>query len=133
MSLLSGYNTQQVSLVISAGSVTAGTTTLPILRAPFGGVTITDAYIMPTTAIVANGSTYVTATLLNGGTSGTATAAIGTAGGTVGVPASPNTFTINTAADELTENQYLLARIVKTGTVAENEYSVVVRYVAGKG
>lgn len=133
MSLLSGYNTQQVSLVINAGSAVAGTTTLPILRAPFGGVTVTDAYIMPNTAIVANGSNYVTATLLNGGTAGTATTAIGTAGGTAGVTAAPNAYTLNTAADELTADQYLMARIVKTGSIAENEYSVVVRYVAGKG
>lgn len=133
MSQLSGYNTQQVSVAIYGGSATPGTTILPILQAPFGGATIIDAAIMPNTAIGANGSNYVVATLLNGGAAGTATTAIGTAGGTAGITAAPNAFSVNTALDELTSGQYLMAKIVKTGTVSENEYSVIVRYVPGKG
>lgn len=132
MSNIAGYNRQQVSVVLAAGSATPGTTTVPILKAPFGGVTITDAILMPNTAIGANGSNYVTATLIDAGLAGTATTAIGTVGGTAGITAAPNAFSLNTALDELDSGDYLMAKIIKTGTIAENEYSLIVRYEHGK-
>jgi hypothetical protein len=133
MAQLAGYNKQRTSVVVYGGSAVAGTTTLPILIAPYGGVTVTGAYIIPSAAVTADGTNYVTATLINAATTGTATTAIGTAGGTAGVPVTPNAFTVNTAADELTAGQWLAVRIVKSGTIAEREYSVVVEYVGGKG
>lgn len=127
------YGEQISQIVVDAGSVAAGTTTLPVLVAPFGGATITNAYIAATTAVAADGSNYVTATLLDGGAAGTTTTAIGTAGGTAGVTAAPAAFTLNTAADELDAGDFLMARIVKTGTISENEFAVIVKWVHGKG
>lgn len=133
MGELAGYNSNIVTVVTDGGSATPGTVTLPILLAPFGGVTVKSAYLTASTQVAANGSNYVTATLLNGGTAGTATAAIGTAGGTAGVAAAPAAFSLNTDADELSAGQYLVAKVVKTGTVAENQFSLVVTWVHGKG
>jgi hypothetical protein len=131
--MLAGYNQQITNVVSDGGSATPGTVTVPILKAPFGGATVKAAYLTASTAVGANGSNYFTATLLNGGTAGTATAAIGTAGGTAGVVAAPAAFSLNTDADELTAGQYLVAKLVKTGTVAENQFSVMVEWVGGKG
>jgi hypothetical protein len=133
MSLLSGYNEHVTTILSDGGSATPGTVFLPILLAPFGGVTVKSAYLSARTAVGANGSNYFTATLHNGGTAGTATTAIGTAGGTAGVTAAPQAFSLNTSADELSAGQYLVANLVKTGTLAENEFSLIVTWVHGKG
>jgi hypothetical protein len=114
---------------------TAGTVTLPLFPAPFGGVTIKAAHVTFAGAVAANGGNYATMTLLNGGTAGTATTAIGTAGGTVGWSAAvPAAYSLNTAADELTEGQWLVAKYAVTGSVtAPGDMAVVVQYVNGKG
>lgn len=133
MGELAGYNTQVVVAPIAGG--TAGTVTLPLFPAPFGGVTIKAAFVTAAGAVAANGSNYATMTLINGGTAGTAAAAIGTAGGTVGwTAAAPAAYSLNTAADELTEGQWLVAKYAVTGSVtAPGDMVVSVQYVGGKG
>lgn len=133
MSKLAGYNTQVIAAPIAGG--TAGTVTLPLFPAPFGGVTVVAAYATPAGAVAANGSNYATMTLHNGGTAGTATAAIGTAGGTVGWSAdTPAAFNVNANADELTAGQWLVAKYAVTGSVtAPGDVVVTIHYKGGKG
>lgn len=133
MSQLAGYNTQQNVAVLTAGSVAGGTALLPILIAPFGGMTITSAKLSAQTAVNAGTVNYATFTLINGGTLGTATTAIGTAGGTAGVTVAPAAFTLNTSADELTAGQYLLAKVAETGSVVDTQFSVIIEWVRGQG
>jgi hypothetical protein len=133
MAQLAGYGHNITSVVVTAGSVTAGTSTYPVLRAPFGGATIKAAYLATTSAVTADGTNFVTATLIDGGAAGTLTTAIGTAGGTTGVTAAPAAYTLNTALDELDSGDYLMARIVKSGTVTEREFAVIIEWVHGKG
>jgi hypothetical protein len=132
--MLAGYNTQQTSVTLGLGSVLSGTTSLPVLQAPFGGLTITSAYLVADDTINAGTVNYATFTLLNGGLIGTATTAIGTAGGTVALTAlTPLAATINTAADELTAGQWLVAKGVMTGAIADNQFQLIVNWVRGKG
>lgn len=133
MGKLAGYETQQTTVVTAAGSATVGTVLLPIVKAPFGGLTVKAASLATSTAVAANGSNYVTVTLIDGGAAGTATTAIGTAGGTTGVTVAPAAFTISSTLDELDSGDYLMAQIVKTGTITEREYSIIVDWVHGKG
>lgn len=133
MAQLAGYNHNITTTVVSAGSATVGTATYPVLRAPFGGATIKNAYIATTSAVTADGTNYVTATLIDGGAAGTATTAIGTAGGTAGLTAAPAAYTLNTALDELDSGDYLMARIVKAGTITEREFAIIVEWVHGQG
>ena len=130
MSLISGYNKQ----VVTVNSSTSADITVPAIRAPFGGITITGVYGMSSTTLGASTADYFSLTLLNGGTTGTATATIGTAGGTAGwVANTSKSFSLNTAADELTEGQFLMVKYDETGTVAIADWTVIVEYVAGKG
>jgi hypothetical protein len=133
MSELAGYNTRMVVAPIAGG--TAGTVTLPLFPAPFGGVTVKSAYAVAAGAVAANGSNYFTMTLHNGGTAGTATAALGTAGGTVGWSAgTPKTFDLNANADELAAGEWLVAKYAVTGTVvAPGDVVVSLQLVGGKG
>lgn len=131
MTKLAGYSDFKTVVTI-AGTATPGTAVLPVLIAPFGGVTVKSAYVVASPAVAANGSNYTTITLLNGGAAGTATTAIGTAGGTAGITLAPAAFSLNTALDELTAGQFLMAKVVKTGTVALVDYAVTVEYVNGK-
>lgn len=133
MAQLAGYNSNITSVIVTAGSATLGTSTYPVLRAPFGGATIKGAYIATSSAVTADGTNYVTATLLDGGAAGTLTTAIGTAGGTAGLAAAPAAFTLNTALDELDAGDYLMANIVKSGTITEREFAIIVEWVHGKG
>jgi hypothetical protein len=119
--MLAGYNTQQTAVTLGLGSVLSGTTTLPVLRAPFGGLTIVGAYAVSDDTVSA-------------GTVGTATAAIGTACGTPGLTAvTPTASTFNSAADELTEGQWLVIKGVMTGAIADNQFHFVINWVRGKG
>lgn len=131
--MIAGYNREQVGINVSVGSVVAGTVVQPIMIAPFGGMTVVNAYIAADEAVVANGSNYFTAVLRNAGAAGTATTAIGTAGGTAGVTVAPAAFSLNTAADELTVGQYLSVAGLMTGALADNQYRVIVEWVRGKG
>lgn len=135
--MLAGYNRNQTVVSITGGSVAAGTAQVPIMIAPFGGLTITNAYVAANANIAAGTVNYATLTLLNGGTSGTATTAIGTAGGTVGIAGggtvAPSSFTLNSSADELTAGQYLALKYVMTGALADNQLSVIVEWVRGQG
>lgn len=133
MAQLAGYNSNITTVITAAGSATAGAFKLPAIRAPFGGATIKGAYIATSSAVTADGSNYVTATLLDGGAAGTATTAIGTAGGTTGLTAAPAAFTLNTSLDELDAGDYLMVNIVKSGTITEREFSVIIEWVHGKG
>ena len=132
MGELAGYNTKVLSIPITGGTADLS---LPLFPAPFGGITVTGAYVTLAGAVAANGSNYVTCNLLNGGTAGTATAAIGTVGGTAGWSAGvPKAFDLNTAADELTAGQWLVAKYDVTGTVtAPGDVVFTVVYVDGKG
>lgn len=133
MAQLAGYNSHITTVTTAAGSATLGTVKLPILCAPFGGATIKSAKIATTSAVTADGTNYVTVTLLDGGAAGTLTTAIGTAGGTAGLAAAPAAFTLNTALDELDAGDYLMANIVKSGTITERDFAIIVEWVHGKG
>lgn len=133
MAQLAGYGHNITSVVVDGGSATIGTSTYPVMRVPFGGATIKAAYIGATSDVAANGTNFVTATLIDGGAAGTLTTAIGTAGGTAGLTAAPAAYTLNTALDELDSGDYLMARIVKAGTITEREFSVIIEWVHGKG
>lgn len=133
MAQLAGYNSNITTVFTSGGSITAGTVKLPILLAPFGGATIKSAKIATSSAVTADGTNYVTVTLLDGGAAGTATTAIGTAGGTTGITAAPAAFSLNTSLDELDAGDYLMANIVKSGTITERDFSIIVEWVHGKG
>ena len=134
MSELSGYTTKVVSVGFASGTVDA---TLPLFPAPFGGLTVTGAWAVTQDAVAANGSVYLDVFLINGGTAGTATTAIGTAAsaGTVGWSAGvPKSITLNSAADELTVGQWLVAKYDVTGAVtAPGNVRFVIHYVDGKG
>lgn len=133
MADLAGYNSNIVTVFTAAGSVTAGTVKLPIMVAPFGGATIKSAKIATSSAVTADGTNYVTVTLLDGGAAGTTTTAIGTAGGTTGITAAPAAFSLNTSLDELDSGDYLMANIVKSGTITERDFAIIVEWVHGKG
>ena len=113
MAQLAGYGHNITSVIVTAGSVAAGTSTYPVIRFPFGGATIKAAYIGATSDVAADATDFVTATLIDGGAAGTLTTAIGTAGGTTGLTAAPKAYTLNAALDELDSGDYLMARIVK--------------------
>lgn len=134
MSDLAGYTTHIVSVGFASGTVDAS---LPLFPAPFGGMTIVNAWAVTQDAVAANGSVYLDVQLINGGTSGTATTAIGTAAaaGTAGwAAATPKAITLNTALDELTVGQWLVAKYDITGAVtAPGNVRFVVHYVNGKG
>lgn len=139
MAQLAGYTRQTTTAVVVAGSVGAshGTVTLPVLRAPFGGLTITGARLAAGVNIAAGTANYITATLINGGTAGTATTAIGTAGGTAGVPGAgtvaPTAFTMSSTLNELTADQYLNLTVAMTGVLANNNYTAIIEWVRGQG
>lgn len=130
---LAGYNTHVVVAPVAIG--TAGTVTLPLFPAPFGGVTVKAAYATAAVAVAAHADNKLTMTLVNGGTAGTATTALGTAGGTAGwAAATPKEFSLNASADELTAGQWLVAKYDIGGTItAPGEVALVVHYVDGKG
>lgn len=131
MSQLAGYNTQQTQVTVTAGSVTSGTTFFPVLRAPYGGLTVKGAWIGANAAVAANGSNYVTLNLMDAGTAGTATTSIGTAGGTAGVTVAPAAFTVST--NNLDAGDYLNLKVGKIGSITENEFSVIIEWVRGQG
>lgn len=128
---IAGYNSQFTTFNTTAGSVTSGTTTHPILRAPYGGLTVKSAYVSAVGSVAANGSNYVTFNLFDGGAAGTATTSIGTAGGTAGVADGPQTMTVST--NNLDEGDYLMFKVGKIGSITEREFSVVVEWVRGQG
>jgi hypothetical protein len=131
--MTSGYDDQVTNITIFGGTAILGTATLPIFKVPFGGATIKAAELSAQDAVAANGSNYVTFTLLDGGSAGTATTAIGTAGGTAGVVVAPTAFTLNTALDELDSGDYLMAKMARTGSTANNTFNVTVTWARGKG
>ncbi len=131
--MLAGYNTQQTQTILTAGSVAGGTVSVPIVLAPFGGMTLVAAYVGAQTAVAAGTVNYATLTLINGGTAGTATTAIGTAGGTAGVTVAPTAYTLNSAAKELTAGQYLIAKLAETGNVVDTQFSIITTWVRGQG
>jgi len=131
MSQLAGYNTQFTTTVVSAGSVTSGTTTYPILRAPYGGLTVKGAWVQALGSVAANGSNYVTLNLFDGGAAGTATTSIGTAGGTAGIADGPQTMTVST--NNLDSGDYLMFKVGKIGSISEREFAVIVEWVRGQG
>lgn len=128
--MLAGYDRRLAQ--ISFGDQ-AGDDTLGVLRAPFGGLTVTAAYAMATDTVAGSGTDYYTLVLQNGGTAGTATTAVGTAAGTVGVTAeTPFAFSLNSALDELDEGEWLKVLYDEAGTVAPGDVTVVVEYALGK-
>lgn len=129
--MLAGYNHNITSICFPDQ---AGSDTIGILRAPFGGMTIKAAYAMATDTVAASGTNYYELILQNGGTAGTATTALGTAAGTAGVTAdTPETFTLNTSLDELSEGQWLKVNYSENGTVAPGDITVVIEWVHGQG
>lgn len=129
--MLAGYNKQISQVTINAGSATSGTTTVPVIRAPYGGLTVTGAYVQAHGSVDANGSNYVTFNLLDGGAAGTATTSIGTAGGTAGVADGPQTMTVST--NNLDAGDFLMFKVGKIGTITEREYTAIIEWVHGQG
>lgn len=132
--MLAGYNVNITPVSINLGSVVSGTTSMPVLKAPFGGMTVLDWSVVADDTLNGSGSNYATFTLLNGGAVGTATTSIGTAGGTAGYTAlTPVAGSVNAAADELTVDQFLVLKGVMTGAIADNQFNAIIRWVRGKG
>lgn len=131
MAQLAGYNTQLTSFNAMAGSAVSGTTTYPILRAPFGGLTVKNAWVTALGSVAASGTDYVTFNLFDAGAAGTATSSIGTAGGTAGVASGPQAMTIST--NNLDSGDYLNFKVGKIGTITERDYSIIVEWVRGQG
>ena len=129
--MIAGYNSVITPIVVNAGSAVSGTTTFPVLRAPYGGLTVKSAYIQALGSVAASGTDYVTFNLFDGGASGTATTAVGTAGGTAGVVATPVTMTLST--NNLDEGDYLMFKVGKIGTITEREFALIVEWVRGQG
>lgn len=128
---IAGYNSRFTTFNAMAGSATSGTTTYPILRAPFGGLTVKNAWVTALGSVAANGSNYVTFNLIDAGGAGTATTSIGTAGGTAGVADGPQALTIST--NGLDEGDYLSFKVGKIGSITERDYCIVVEWVQGQG
>jgi len=131
--MLSGYQDEVTTVSFFSGTAVLGTATLPVFKAPFGGATIKSAALAAEAAVTANGSNYVTFTLIDGGAAGTTTTAIGTVAGTAGVVVAPTAFAINTALDELDSGDYLMAKMARTGSTANNMFAVTVTWARGKG
>ena len=96
-----------VSTGFYSGTAATGTADITSLLfpAPFGGITVTQAWAYTQDAVAANASNTLDVVLINAGTAGTATTAIGTAAaaGTAGWAANTvKTITLNCSADELT-------------------------------
>jgi hypothetical protein len=131
VSTLAGYNSEFVNL--SYGGTVDGT--VPVIVAPFGGLTVVGAQAYTTAAVAGHASNYLAVTLLNGGTAGTAVGTVaagpGTATGfTARVPAA---MTITTTADELTAGQVLQAVFDFNGSITPGTMGVIVEVVKGKG
>ena len=131
MAQLAGYNHEVTNVTVYAGSATSGTSFFPVLRAPYGGLTVKAAYVAANTAVAANGSNYVTLNLMDAGAAGTATSSIGTAGGTAGVTVAPAAMTVSTNA--LDSGDYLNVKVGKVGSISENEFSFIIEWVHGQG
>jgi hypothetical protein len=129
--MIAGYNSLFTEVVVSAGSATSGTTTYPVMRAPYGGLTVKGAYVTALGSVAASGSNYVTFNLFDAGLAGTATTSIGTAGGTAGVADGPNALTVST--NSLDAGDYLNFKLGKIGSISEREFSLIVEWVRGKG
>jgi hypothetical protein len=129
--MLAGYNKEISTIIVQAGSAASGTTTIPVLIAPYGGITITRAWFQAVGSVAASGTNYVTANLFDAGAAGTATTSIGTAGGTAGVADGPIAMTVST--NNLDAGDFLMAKVGKIGTITEREYAFVVEWVHGQG
>ncbi len=133
MSLLSGYNTQMVS--VSFGDQ-AGDERIGLLKAPdYGNITITAVHAIASETVTASGTNYYTLVLQDGGSTGTATAAIGTAGGTTGwVADTGQAFTLAASTVmNLDADDWLMVSYDEEGDVAPGEITVNVHYVIGQG
>jgi hypothetical protein len=136
MGKLAGYNTESVTAHYGFFGTAIASGTVPVLVAPYGGVTVTSAYAYTTAAVAAHASNYLAVTLLNMGTSGTAVAGtVATGPGTaVGfAPPAPGAMTVSSTADELSAGQVLTVVFGVNGTIAPKEAGVVVNYVRGQG
>ncbi len=128
---VAGYNTSITSLSVTGGSAASGSVTYPILKAPYGGLTVKRATVTALGSVAASGTDYITFNLFDAGTSGTATTSIGTAGGTAGVASGPQAITLST--NNLDADDYLNFKVGKIGTITESEYTIIVEWVRGQG
>lgn len=137
MSKLAGYNSNFVHASYGfAGTAAPIDGTVPVLVAPYGGITVKSARAYTTANVAGHASNYLAVTLLNMGTSGTAVAGTvatgpGTATGFVG--GVPGAMTVSATADELSEGQVLTVVFDVNGTIAPKEAGVVIEYVKGQG
>lgn len=137
MGKLAGYDTKQITGHFGFGGTAAPIDgTVPLIVAPYGGLTVTSAYAYTTAAIAGHASNYLTVTLLNMGTSGTAVAGtVATGPGTAAgfAPPAVSAMTVSSTADELTAGQVLTAVFDVNGTIAPKEAGIIVNYVLGQG
>jgi hypothetical protein len=129
--MLAGYAHEITSVVVTAGSATSGTTTYPVIKAPYGGLTVKNAYVQALGSVAASGTNYVTFNLFDGGAAGTATTSIGTAGGTAGVADGLQTMTPST--NNLDAGDVLTFKVGKIGSITEREFALIVEWVHGQG
>jgi hypothetical protein len=131
MSQAAGYNKKVVTTTY--GGTVDGT--VPVLVAPYGGITVTNAYAFTGAAVAGHASNYLAVSLLNGGTAGTATTSVASGPGTAAGFAAhvPGAMTVVAAADELTAGQVLQAVFDFNGSITPGTMGVIVEYVTGKG
>lgn len=129
--MLAGYNSQ-ISAISFSGTVDAR---VPILVAPFGGLTVKNIWGVSDGAISAHASNFVAGTVYNGGTAGTAATVVAAGPGTaVGWSADTKTaFTLTAANVELTEGQVLAVAWDFGGTVSPINLTAIVEWVRGQG
>ena len=133
MPSIAGYDVKQTHSIFYGGTTTNGTVTYPVLKTPFGGLTVTGVTVQALGSVAASGSNYVTFNLFNGGSVGTATTSIGTAGGTAGVADGPVAMTLTAANANTAAGDYLMFKVGRIGTITERDFALIVEWVAGQG
>lgn len=119
------------SMTVYIGDPGADVAVIGLLRAPKGGITITNMEAVSGVALTAGAGTMTELTVYNGGTSGTATTVIGTAlGGTAitWTAGLPKAFSLGDGT--MSEGQYLWAKYDEEGTVAP-KLSIFIEYRIG--
>jgi hypothetical protein len=132
---IAGYNSRFTTL----NSTTSADMSVPVLIAPKGGATLRAAYAFASTTLAASSADHFNLALVNGGTVGTATTAISSnLGGTAASGTAPGwtakkkeTFAITSGSEALTEGQVLIVKYDETGTVAINDWTVIVEWTQG--
>lgn len=126
---IAGYNRKVTSICIPDP---AGDITVLVMRAPFGGMRIHNAYASCSAAVTADATNKITMSLLDGGAAGAGTTEMATrvGGASVGWAANEgHALTISQA--ELDEGDHLLFKYDESGTVAPGDVTLTVEWTQG--